>query len=389
MERIEATKKESTAFTKFTRGCRCVPTLYTYSRSLMRFMEFMESEARVRNGRYDDLLELDSEGITDCLEDWAASLSAKGLRPTTVLGMLSGPELFFEMNRKHWHKKLVKRGIGVDNGVLAGMAPVTNEEVRTMLGSTKKLRSKALVHFLASTGVRPGAIDDPVIQMKHLVDMPDPNLPQLHPKWCYAIRIYDGSREGYWAFLTPEARKALDSYLNHRRACGEEFTAESPIFATVEGKIDHLKSDGARALIYWLIVHGGVKRNRVGRRFDKAVTYMFRKRFNTILKINKDINSNIAEKLMAHKRGLDGTYLQPTREECYREFVKAIPDLTIDPTERQRCKLEESRLRIEELEAKNKESINMKSKMESLLQRIEFLENNLICPKGLLPNSTK
>ena len=61
---------------------------------------------------------------------------------------------------------------------------------------------------------------------------------------------------------------------------------------------------------------------------------MFRKRFNTILKINNDVNSNIAEKLMAHKKGLDGVYLQPTREECFNEFVKAILQLTVDDSQR-------------------------------------------------------
>ena len=64
--------------------------------------------------------------------------------------------------------------------------------------------------------------------------------------------------------------------------------------------------------------------------------YMFRKRFSIILKLKNDVNSNITEKLMAYKKGLDGTYLQPTREECFREFVKAISQLTIDPTERQK-----------------------------------------------------
>ena len=27
---------------------------------------------------------------------------------------------------------------------------------------------------------------------------------------------------------------------------------------------------------------------------------------------------------MAHKRGLDGVYLKPTREQCFEEFEKAI-----------------------------------------------------------------
>jgi len=54
--------------------------------------------------------------------------------------------------------------------------------------------------------------------------------------------------------------------------------------------------------------------------YDKSLAHGFRKRFNTILKLNNEVNSNIAEKLMAHKRGLDGHYFVPTIEECFEEF---------------------------------------------------------------------
>ena len=105
-----------------------------------------------------------------------------------------------------------------------------------------------------------------------------------------------------------------------------------------------------------------------GNRYDKALVYMFRKRFNTILKLNNDVNSNIAEKLMAHKKGLDGVYLKPTREECFREFVKAIPQLTIDPTERQKIEIETKQERITELELKTETIFDLE-------KRIELLEN--------------
>jgi len=102
-----------------------------------------------------------------------------------------------------------------------------------------------------------------------------------------------------------------------------------------------------------LIKQSALERKKVSeKRFDKSIIYMFRKRFNTILKLNNKVNSNIAEKLMAHKHGLDGTYLQPTREECFREFAKAIPFLTISDEERQRLELEKERQEKTELQKK-------------------------------------
>lgn len=67
---------------------------------------------------------------------------------------------------------------------------------------------------------------------------------------------------------------------------------------------------------------------------------MYRKRFNGILKMNNNVNSNIAEKLMAHKKGLDGVYLEPTREECFAEFVKDITELTTDGSMKKQFELD-------------------------------------------------
>jgi len=97
--------------------------------------------------------------------------------------------------------------------------------------------------------------------------------------------------------------------------------------------------------------------------------YGFRKRFNTILKIDSDVNSNIAEKLMAHANGLDGVYLTPTREECFTEFVKAIPKITVGKADKLSLKLEKSKLekddKIMKLESEMKE-------VYKLLERVRF-----------------
>ena len=69
---------------------------------------------------------------------------------------------------------------------------------------------------------------------------------------------------------------------------------------------------------------------------------MFRKRFNTKLKLNNEVNSNVAELVMAHKLpGAQGNYTKPTMEECYIEVKKAIPELTIDPSLRKQAIIEQ------------------------------------------------
>jgi integrase/recombinase XerD len=83
--------------------------------------------------------------------------------------------------------------------------------------------------------------------------------------------------------------------------------------------------------------------------------------------MNNDVNSNIAEKLMAHRNGFDGVYLKPTREQCFSEFSKAIQDLTISSENKNKMMIkkqketitelkDEKDKRIAELEAKHRET---------------------------------
>ena len=70
------------------------------------------------------------------------------------------------------------------------------------------------------------------------------------------------------------------------------------------------------------------------------------------MKLDNAVNSNITEKLMAHKKGLDGTYLQPTQQECFNEFVKAVPELTVDDSARKQFEIDKVNNENSELQKK-------------------------------------
>lgn len=112
-----------------------------------------------------------------------------------------------------------------------------------------------------------------------------------------------------------------------------------------------IATSSARSSIYRMIEQARIVREKQGFAYDIQMDHGFRKRFNTILKINSGINSNIAEKLMGHKRGLDGVYFTPTREQCFEEFKKAIPELTID------------------------ESLRLKSELDSVVKKLDVSES--------------
>lgn len=323
--------------------------------NLEQFRKFAKAE------NYDTLANLDSETIQKLLEDYVLMLKKRGIAAATMRSYLSAPELFFELNKKVLYKRVLHKMIpekmkgGSDK-------PYTTQDIQNMLLATSSKRDRMMLHFMASTGARLKVIEDPVLTFENVHDM---------PYGCKAVLLYAGSKDEYWAFLTPEASRALQDYIDERRKLGETITPQSPVFANKirikNQKVAPMKFGTAHVKIYLLVKKAGIERKKIGRRFDKAMSYGFRKRFNTILKINNEVNSNIAEKLMAHKNGLDGVYLKPTREECFSEFAKAMRELTIDDSERQK-------LRIEELEKENSELGKTAAEIKEIKQKVSVFD---------------
>lgn len=306
-------------------------TLKLYKGYFEKYMEFVKYL-----NRFDNYLELDHETIHKHLEDYVIALRHTGLRGTTIRGRLKPVYLFLDVNRKQYFPKSINRLIPKDKNKKGNDKPFTDEDIQKMLESTTSKRNKALILFFSSIGGRPSVLVDPILCFKHLHAM---------PFGCKAVLMYSGSDEEFWGFLTPEASKALDEYRDERIRKGEKINQDSPIF--VIGRKPRFKQETYLSLpdlnsIFDIILKKAqIERIKTDKRYDKATLYGFRKRFNTILKLDSNVNSNIAEKLLAHKNGLDGVYLKPTREECFAEFVKAIPKLTVNKAEKMRIKLEE------------------------------------------------
>ena len=373
-------KSEHSSFRKFIKVPSTPKSKETYAYKIQRFMNFAATYKHVTHIEdFESLLEYDSEKITDILEDFVNYLEEQELVYETIKSTLAAPELFFDMNRKLWHKKLVRRSIQREDRIQGGKEPATNDDLQNMLKYCERsIRKQSIIHFLASTGIRPAALVDPVLKLKHLKSMPNLNDPINQPHYCYAVKVYDESREGYWAFLTPEARKIIDRYLNGRKLTGEKLDDESPLFTTLGSrwntKNQYLTDENMQEILGRIVKGSKIIRKKTGNRYDKSLVYMFRKRFNTILKINNNVNSNIAEKLMAHKKGLDGTYLQPSLEQFYAEFFKAISDLTIEDTERLRVTnkiLENEKSELLQLNEEKEQIIEDYKKLEARTRRLE------------------
>jgi len=264
---------------------------------------------------------------------------------------------------------------------LSGYRPWENSEIDLMLDACINLRETAVVLFHSSTGCRVGVHDDPLL-IKHMVPMTTPNGDK-----CYAFLIYaeadetikekdtrlaseliDENDYSHFVFTTPEATTAIDNYLAFRKKRGEIFSDESWVFKSLRvdnyGKYFQMTGNGFQKTIQRVLGRTPINRIKKRNRFDVQIDHGFRKRFNTILKIDNEINSNIAEKLMQHLKGLDGTYLTPTRQQCFAEFVKAIAELTVSNDERQRLQIQQKNQEITELQEERELREDMQKQLD-------------------------
>ena len=333
--------------------------------NLKQFKEFCNVK------EFDDLLKFEPAKIHRLLEDWIMYLKEK-VSPNSIPTMYYGVELFFDVNDIMINGKKLRRMFPA-TVKRSGGRPYTTEDIQQILSVARNRRDKAIIHFLASTGARIGSVDG--LQLRHIEPMPN---------GYKSVLLYENSEEEYYAFLTPEASIALDEYLNERKEDGEKISPQSPLFKVNRyGGLTNpepLTHNGTRNVIFRVVKQARLKRTKtVGRHYDIQIDMGFRKRFNTILKLNNEINSNVAEKLMAHKRGLDGAYLKPTRDQCFFEFSKAISDLTISQEERHKSTIVQQEKKISNLEQNRQEIEHLKKTVDLFGQLLaeQSVKNNI------------
>lgn len=348
--------EESRSIKLFENAIRSPYTRKNYRCTLKKFMAF----AGIEN--FDNLVGLPEKEIQIILEDYVIHLKTLNLNPNSFPVMFTGLQLFFSMNDKILNWKKIKK-FYPDTVKKAGYGTYTTGQIQLLLKATTDFRNRAIILFLSSTGARVGALVG--LKLKHLKDMPG---------GCKRVIIYENSKEEYAVFLTPETSRVIDAYVKKRQMDGEDITQESPLFRDkyhkVATQVTPMDYWGLKEIVKRLVEKTGMERKRLGSRYDIQLCHGFRKRFNTILKSNSQINSNIAEKLMGHKNGLDGTYFVPTEEQLFTEFRKAIQDLTVDDSETllvQNRKLEEELSKQATLEEENRH----------LKDRVKNIENDL------------
>jgi integrase len=235
-----------------------------------------------------------------------------------------------------------------------GVRAYSTEDIQQMLVATTSLRIKALILFLSSTGCRVGSI--PLLRIKHLRNV---------DYGCKLVTMYEDEVEEYKTCLTPEAVIMLERYHNQRKNNGEIFTDDTLLFTSeTHGRNSiggPIQTHTLQMMITRTLECAGLREDKNGVRYNVMLCHGFRKRFNTLLKLNTQFNNNIIEKLMGHQvseeigNSLDDSYMVVGKDPAYdgilvEEFQKGVYELTISDEERQR-------IRIKELEKENTDKI--------------------------------
>jgi len=302
----------------------------------------------------------------------------RNLNPNTIPSYVNPVKLFLESNDIDLNWRKIRR-LFPSPVKATGDSAYSTEDVRKMLDCTPNLRNKTLIHFLASSGCRIGAL--PELKLKHLTEM---------PLGCKAVQVYEDSIEEHYTFLTPEASKILDDYLDQRKKDKESLSSESPLFRTIYSlgmaKATPMSKKAMQAVIDRATRNAGIRHysDKKKGRYYVQLDHGFRKRFDTIMKLNKDVNDNVVEKMMGHKRGLDRSYLKPTKEQMFEEFKKGIPDLSIDSTQRlliekkvleeEKSKLEKKNSEFEIINPYVKDLVKLLESNPTLIKKMENFE---------------
>ncbi len=261
----------------------------------------------------------------------------KEIAGSTVRGYYKAVKLFAEVNDilLPWSK--IKRGLPRGRHYADDRIP-TLDEIRKLVEYPDR-RMKAIIFTMASSGIRLGAWD--YLKWGHIK-------PIIRNEQTVAARItvYAGENDQYYSYITPEALKALQEWMEYRRQSGEQITPDSWVmrdlwdtgfpsgggFATAPKK---LKASGVKRLMERALWAQGIRKKLPTgkRRHEFSANHSFRKYFHTMCH-SSAIKPAVAELLLGHSLGLGDSYLRFTEEEILQEYIKTIDNLTINDENR-------------------------------------------------------
>lgn len=332
--KISKTVREKTMERSLLLFRESVKSKQSFETYLVRLKMFMKYHGFVS---YDEITR--KTNLQELFEDWIIAQKQR-VNPNGLATYYYGVKGFLDANEIELNYKKIKKFFP-QKIKKSGRKPYTTQQIKQLIDSQTSIRNKAIIHFVASSGIRIGVLVD--LKVRNLLDM---------PLGCKAVCVYEGSLEEHWTFLTPEASKFLEQYFETRKNDGEMITPNSPVFRDVFRKQTAqrlampLKRKSFGNIISKAQRRSGVNLSKENGRHETMSWHGMRKRFVTILKNEVGIQNAIVERLVGHKIysedgmriELDDSYFRPTLDELFDKYKLAIPALTVDDLTRVQIK---------------------------------------------------
>jgi integrase len=331
-------------YSNFINSLKSEETKIKYDHCIKNFMTFVDQKD------YSGLLKINVE---ERIIDYILQLRKLNLSSNTIRTRVASIYHFYAMNDVILNKTKINKYHGEFRKVVKDR-PYTHEEIHRLL-QIADLRMKICILLMASAGLRFGAIPD--LKMKHLMKVDN----------LYKITVYENSNQEYTTYCTVECSNFIDEYINYRERNGENITSESYLIRDhfddyaplpVKQKARAITKHTIREIITKLLVKSGTRQVR-----EVHLTHGFRKFFTNQL-FEADLKTEYRWSLEGHKlKGNDPYYVRISEKLLLEQYRKGIDNLTIDPANRLRKKIET--LQVE------------KSIIDSIASRLQELENKV------------
>jgi integrase len=291
----------------------------------------------------------------------------------TVHNYVKSVRLLLEMNDIFLNWKKISRILPRVRRYALDRIPTT-EEIRAILDASD-IRSKALTLVLLSSGIREGAIE-----MLHIGDY----VPTKRNGRMVAgkIIVYPGEPEQYLAFITFEAAKALEKYIEYRKEHGEDASSTSPLFRDAfdptanrsEKNVQTMTAHAIRQHYNRLLRSIGLRKERKKR--HEFSVHGFRKYFKTRAEQSgmKPINVEI---LMGHSVGISDSYYKPTETELLEDYLKSVDALTVSQVNQLRHAVEKLKVENAEIDIMKNNYLDMKVSLEGKDEQVARLTDTV------------
>jgi hypothetical protein len=256
----------------------------------------------------------------------------KEITGSTVRNYLKSIKLFCEMAYLSIAWKKISRGLPRAKNYADDRIP-TMEEIRKLLEYPDR-RLKAIIYTMASSDIRLGAWDYLKCHIRPI---------EKDGKIVAAkIIVYAGEEDEYFSFISAEAYKELQFWMDYRSFSGETINEDSWLMrdlwdtGIIQGKAfvtkpNKLAQIGIKKLINRAIWAQGLRKKFEGgkKRHPFQAIHCYRKWFKTRCEIAGMKPINI-EKLLSHSIGISNSYYRPTENELLEDYLKVSDLLQID-----------------------------------------------------------